>query len=475
MLLGDGCDDMSEPVAAGGGWLYSCRHEVGPHGWDATTLNRTDGTPAGTAEIYFDLPWGGSSQPRELTARRGGIVFTTSENDWDAARSDGTEAGTYPLTYSGTGELGGFWGGVQLPDGEIVFPSGAQDVGEGQLFRTDEDFVSAVGVFDFGEDGPLELTRVGDEVFFVAEALWKTDGTANGTSVVRPGLSGFELTDVFGKLWLAEGHSWGTVTSLWESAGTFATTSSHPLDFAMDSDEPNGLTPLDPATGSFAFRAAGGLYLFDPVADEARRFKDLAPTAPPHYSPFPRAVVDETIFFFDGDADGTCALWRSDGTAAGTVKVKNIGVRGCLPIEIVAMGGRVYFRGCDTAAGCELWRSDGTPAGTGRLADFDHGIFSSMPSNLTVVDDRIYFSACGAARGCEPWVTTGTAAGTHRLADIAPGATSSGISQLTASGPLVFFAANDDRTGTELWAMPLEIFYDGFETGNVSRWDPPTP
>ena len=72
-------------------------------------------------------------------------------------------------------------------------------------------------------------------------------------------------------------------------------------------------------------------------------------------------------------------------------------------------------------------------------------------------------------------MTTGTAAGTHRLADIAPGATSSGISQLTASGPLVFFAANDDRTGTELWAMPLEIFYDGFETGNVSRWDPPTP
>ena len=35
------------------------------------------------------------------------------------------------------------------------------------------------------------------------------------------------------------------------------------------------ITVLDPAVGSFTFRAAGGLYLFDPVLDEARRLKDL--------------------------------------------------------------------------------------------------------------------------------------------------------------------------------------------------------
>jgi hypothetical protein len=39
-------------------------------------------------------------------------------------------------------------------------------------------------------------------------------------------------------------------------------------------------------------------------------------------------------------------------------------------------------------------------------------------------------------------------------------------------GDEVFFPA-DDGTGTELWALPLEIFYDGFQTGDTSRWSVP--
>jgi hypothetical protein len=39
----------------------------------------------------------------------------------------------------------------------------------------------------------------------------------------------------------------------------------------------------------------------------------------------------------------------------------------------------------------------------------------------------------------------------------------------TRSDPWVYFGA-DDGTGTELWAVPIEVFYDGFQTGDLARW-----
>ena len=103
------------------------------------------------------------------------------------------------------------------------------------------------------------------------------------------------------------------------------------------------------------------------------------------------------------------------------------------------------------------------------MLDLEPGAASSIPASLAAVGDRLYFQACRAATGCEPWVTDGSAAGTHLVADIAPGAASSSPESFTLSENLVFFAA-DDGTGTELWAAPLEIFYDGFESGGPERW-----
>lgn len=470
--LGGPCELPGSTVPLGGGWLFSCSSVDGPHGWDRAVLGRTDGTVAGTETLVFDRPYEAGPGPSAVTARSSGVVFRQAPADageipdWG---SDGTEAGTVELVYTGAGFFGGFDGGALLPDGELVFASSADDVGEGQLFRTDGDLISAIGVFDFGNDGASAVTRVGDTVYLLGAGLWRTDGTAAGTTEIVDGIDGFELTDVFGTLWLAASHPTETPTVLWESGGTPATTVAHPLDFAMDSHEPEGLTPLDEASGSFVFRAAGGLYRYDAADDEALRFRTLSETAPPAYRAWPRAVVGATLFFFDGNADGTCALWKSDGTATGTSKVRNTGVGGCWPVEIEAMSGHVFFNGCDASRGCELWRSDGTAAGTVRITDLDPGPFSSMPSQLTAVGDRLYFSACNFGRGCEPWVSDGSRAGTHRLGDVAPGPRSSRLDSWTSALDLVFFRA-DDGTGSELWAVPREIFYDGFETGDTTRW-----
>jgi ELWxxDGT repeat protein len=135
----------------------------------------------------------------------------------------------------------------------------------------------------------------------------------------------------------------------------------------------------------------------------------------------------------------------------------------------VAFGGALYFLSCEAAYGCEPWTSDGTAAGTRRFADLEPGPGSSLPMELAPIRDRLYFSACRAATGCEPWLTDGTPAGTHRVGDVAPGLAASWSHRFARSGDLVYFAA-DDTTGEELWAMPIEVFYDGFETGDLSRW-----
>ena len=76
-------------------------------------------------------------------------------------------------------------------------------------------------------------------------------------------------------------------------------------------------------------------------------------------------VVAGGLLFFAG-TDGSAAgieLWKSDGTAAGTVLVKDIapGVEDAAPDSLVAAGNRLYFRARTVAEGTELWTSDGTP------------------------------------------------------------------------------------------------------------------
>ena len=138
--------------------------------------------------------------------------------------------------------------------------------------------------------------------------------------------------------------------------------------------------------------------------------------------------------------------------------------------SLAVAGGRLAFTWyASFGSGRDVLISDGTAAGTLRVTELDPGPFSSMPSQLTAVGDCLYFSACNFGRGCEPWVTDGTRAGTHRLGDVAPGPRSSHLDQLTPALDFVFFRA-DDGTGPELWAVPQEIFYDGFETGDTTRW-----
>lgn len=78
-------------------------------------------------------------------------------------------------------------------------------------------------------------------------------------------------------------------------------------------------------------------------------------------------IVGNTLFFAANDATNGFELWKSDGTTAGTVMVKDINPGSADSLfhysESIAIGNTFYFQATD-AQSCELWKSDGTTAGT---------------------------------------------------------------------------------------------------------------
>jgi ELWxxDGT repeat protein len=121
------------------------------------------------------------------------------------------------------------------------------------------------------------------------------------------------------------------------------------------------------------------------------------------------------------------------------------------PSCLTEMGGVLYFGARSVGRGTELWRSDGTALGTRRVKDINPGSGSSSPCNMKVVGGLLYFYARDGVHGHELWVSDGTNAGTRMIKDINPGSASSTPFFFTGANGLVFFSAEDAVAGRELW------------------------
>ena len=157
-----------------------------------------------------------------------------------------------------------------------------------------------------------------------------------------------------------------------------------------------------------------------------------------------------TALFFSAD-DGTAGreLWKTDGTEAGTVLVKDInpGVLSSSPRGFTPLNGAHYFFADQGTPGFELWKTDGTDAGTMLVKD----IGVSDPFGFTLLNSSLYFVADDGTTGFELWKTDGTDTGTMLVKDINPAGDGIGEENPTPFSGAIYFGADDGTTGIELW------------------------
>ncbi len=152
-------------------------------------------------------------------------------------------------------------------------------------------------------------------------------------------------------------------------------------------------------------------------------------------------TVGSVAYFASTDSANGNELWKTDGTVAGTVLVKDIaaGPDGSYPNQFVPLGSYVFFTAATPQSGTELWRTDGTPNGTQLVLDINPGAASSYPDNFYVADGKLYFQATTEQFGIEGWVTDGTPSGTRMIADLFPGPTGGGASDKIKVGNNLLF------------------------------------
>ena len=200
--------------------------------------------------------------------------------------------------------------------------------------------------------------------------LWKTDGTASGTSIVK-NLIGRQASTTpmvsFNNHLYFRGVDATHGKELWRSDGTEAGT---------------------------------------------KLFKDTWPGLDNGINDGYMIVFDNKLFFRASDGPNNVELWVSDGTEANTELFKDIDPSGSgYPSSFSVVNGKLYFSGTTESEGNELWVSDGSVAGTHLIKDIaapgEYG-----PSAAIEYKGKAFFTIAGKNQPRQLWSTDGTDGGT---------------------------------------------------------------
>ncbi|RYD38479.1 MAG: hypothetical protein EOP87_01495 [Verrucomicrobiaceae bacterium] len=434
-------------------------------------LWKSDGTPDGTVMVRDIVSGPAGGNPGHLVAQGSVIYFFCGADDklW---RSDGTEEGTRAVKDLDLGmPYGGGTPNHLMTTGTRLFFNG--DVGTGLEPWTSDGSAEGTNLLRDINPGANSgnvtfLGSLGGKMLFAANdgrsgrELWTSDGTPRGTMMLKDIQNGENGSIAIPSppMLLTETHLYFTATGggllveLWRTDGTAAgTTMVKDIRPGGLPSNPRDLTKLGDLVIFSADNGTNGTELWTSDGTDAGTvlLKDINAGSTPSY-PFPLAVIDSTLYFRADDGTNGAELWKTDGTTAGTLIVRNInpGSGSSSPTFLTTLGSTMFFT-CTTSSGTELWKTNGTSAGTVIVRDINSGSASSSPSHIATIGSTIYFTAATAANGNELWKSDGTGAGTTMVLDIYPGVRSSTISDHFLKDGIIHFTAIKGLDDWQLW------------------------
>jgi ELWxxDGT repeat protein len=364
-------------------------------------LWRSDGSAAGTFLVRDIHKGAGSAGLFEIASLNGRALFggwTRPPNPATLWSSDGTAAGTVEVS-----------GGVPWP----------------QSFKRQGDHLYFSGAEMWGSPPLFHLHKLG---------LWRTDGTPAGTERIWD-LVDLDLLTLDGDLLYlraadrTEPYDDRKGVELWRSDGT-----------------PGGTRQVVDLDQQWVFDDIGSPPIQEPGSSD----------------PGPLVRLGAALLFAADDGLTGRQLWATDGTEAGTHKVRQINSHvindgehdvpaSADPDFLVRLGGAVLFAADDGLSGRELWVTNGTEAGTRLLRDLRPGALGSAPHDLVELGGKAYFFATANGASEDLWQTDGTAAGTVRVKSLAVQGLPSWGRKLTRAGSQLFFVVDNESAGPELY------------------------
>lgn len=362
------------------------------------------------------------SNPLYMTAFKGGVFFIADDgvSGQEPWFSDGTEAGTFMLKEIYPGDNEPFYARNPLVVGNLIFFIGNDGINGGELWVSDgtaDGTKMLKDLYPGSVSSMLDLSymvEMGGTVYFApreggggipdtrGKELWKTDGTTEGTVIVKD---------------IVEGQNSSLVNHL--------VATDDRIYFAAQNDEFGNELWVSDGTEEGTFMLAN--------INEGSSFSN----------PEKLTVSGSYVYFFADDGVHGRELWRTDGTAEGTILVKDVkpGDGDSNGDYILGTGtGMVFFNADDGITGDELWVSTG-PENT-KLIDINPGQGDSGPRFFTQAGNKVFFSATENQYGRELWMTDGTEAGTKIAANIAEGNSPSYPDDLVAVGNVVYLSTN---------------------------------
>jgi ELWxxDGT repeat protein len=438
-------------------------------------------------------------------------TILVSELDSSIWVTDGTLAGTIQI--SSTIKLED---GIGLLSGKLVFRGSSTATGS-ELYSTDGTAVGTTLVKDIYSgpvaSAPADFILMNGVAYFTAATLaegrelWKTNGTNAGTTLVKDivtgavGSNGEDSYNMFsnGSYFLFAANTTAEGVELWKSDGTTGGTALlKNINTGADSSSPGSFFLVGSTVLFMAKDATHGTELWktDGTAAGTVLVKDMNTGLPDGTSVelFPGFsfaifqgfhLFNNKAYFRAFDGVSTAEVWVTDGTAAGTVLLKDIVPGSPVPAPMflfnaVNLSNKFIFGVSDGSTTSELWQSDGTPAGTTVFKAFSF-VNSDYPFIITNYQydvntgtlttplfqgNKFFFTATTVAEGRELWVSDGTLVNTRIVKDINAGTGSStDYPGYVFTADTLFFSANDGIKGNELWKT------DGTLASTVLRAD----